>query len=47
VPQRRALALLDRADGTAIAAWGPFGAAGAAMGRWKDRIDRGFVARFR
>jgi NADH dehydrogenase FAD-containing subunit len=47
VPQRRALALLDRADGTAIAAWGPLGAAGAAMGRWKDRIDRGFVARFR
>ncbi len=46
-PQRRALALLDRADGTAIAAWGPLGAAGAAMGRWKDRIDRGFVARFR
>jgi NADH dehydrogenase FAD-containing subunit len=47
VPQRRTLALLDRADGTAIAAWGPFGAAGAAMGRWKNRIDRGFVARFR
>lgn len=46
-PQRRALALLDRADGTAIAAWGPFGAAGGAIGRWKDRIDRGFVARFR
>jgi NADH dehydrogenase FAD-containing subunit len=46
-PQRRALALLDRADGSAIAAWGPLGAAGGAMGRWKDRIDRGFVARFR
>lgn len=46
-PQRTALALLDRADGSAIAAWGPLGAAGVAMGRWKDRIDRGFVARFR
>jgi NADH dehydrogenase FAD-containing subunit len=45
--QRRALALLDRADGSAIAAWGPLGAAGTAMGRWKDRIDRGFIARFR
>jgi selenide,water dikinase len=45
-PQRRALALLDRGDGTAIAAWGPFGAAGAAFLRWKDRIDRGFVSRF-
>lgn len=46
-PQRHALALLDRADGSAIAAWGPLGAAGVAMGRWKERIDRGFVARFR
>lgn len=47
LPQRRALALLDRADGSAIAAWGPLGGAGAALGRWKDRIDRGFVERFR
>lgn len=46
VPQRRALALLDRCDGTAIAAWGALGAAGSVFARWKDRIDRGFVARF-
>lgn len=46
-PQRRALALLNRCDGSAIAAWGPFGAAGAAWWRWKDRIDRRFIARFR
>lgn len=46
VAQRRALALLDRCDGTAIAAWGALGAAGPAFARWKDRIDRGFIARF-
>jgi NADH dehydrogenase FAD-containing subunit len=45
-PQARALALLNRCDGTAIAAWGPVGLAGAAAWRWKDRIDRRFVARF-
>ncbi|MFM1989601.1 MAG: hypothetical protein RJA99_2558 [Pseudomonadota bacterium] len=46
VPQRRALALLDRCDGSAIAAWGTLGAAGPVFARWKHRIDRGFVARF-
>lgn len=46
-PQRLALALLNRCDGTAIASWGPFAAAGAPLWRWKDRIDRGFVDRFR
>jgi NADH dehydrogenase FAD-containing subunit len=47
VAQRRALALLNRCDGSAIAVWGPLGAAGAAWWRWKDRIDRRFIARFR
>ncbi len=46
-PQRRALALLATADGGAIAAWGPLAAQGRWAWRWKDRIDRGFVARFR
>ncbi|HYF60554.1 MAG TPA: FAD-dependent oxidoreductase [Burkholderiaceae bacterium] len=46
VPRRRALALLNLCDGTAIGAWGPFGAAGAALWRWKDRIDRRFVEGF-
>jgi len=46
VPQRDFLVLLNLADGTAIGAkWGL-----AARGRWlwtlKDRIDRGFVARY-
>jgi NADH dehydrogenase FAD-containing subunit len=45
-PQRRALALLNRCDGTAIAQWGPLAWAGRAAWRWKDRIDRGFMARF-
>lgn len=45
-PQRRALYLLSSGDGRALAAWGPFSAAGAWVWRWKDRIDRGFVARY-
>lgn len=45
-PQRRALYLLSAADGTALAAWGPFSASGAWVWRWKDRIDRDFIARF-
>ena len=45
-PQRRYLALLATADGRAIAAWGRWSAEGAWAWRWKDRIDRGFIARF-
>jgi selenide,water dikinase len=45
-PQRRALALLNRCDGTAIGQWGPLAWAGRAAWQWKDRIDRGFMARF-
>jgi NADH dehydrogenase FAD-containing subunit len=44
--QARALALLNRCDGTAIAVRGPFAAAGRWAWRWKDRIDRRFVAGF-
>jgi pyridine nucleotide-disulfide oxidoreductase family protein len=44
-PQRRFLALLATADGSAIASRGPFGASGSWAWRWKDRIDRGFIAR--
>ena len=47
VPQRRFLALLSTADRTAIASWGPFSATGHWVWRWKDRIDREFVDRFR
>lgn len=46
VPQRRFLALLATGDGRAIASRGPFGAAGRWAWHWKDRIDRGFLARF-
>jgi NADH dehydrogenase FAD-containing subunit len=47
VPQARALALLNRCDGTAIVSWGPLGAAGSFWWRLKDRIDRRFTDRFR
>ena len=45
-PQRDFLALLNLGDGRALGAkWG-FAAAGRSVFRLKDRIDRGFVARF-
>jgi NADH dehydrogenase FAD-containing subunit len=46
-PQRRSLALLNRCDGSAIGLWGPLGFAGRWVWRWKDRIDRRFIERFR
>lgn len=46
-PQQHFLALLATGDGRAIASRGHFGAAGAWAWRWKDRIDRHFLAAFR
>ncbi len=46
-PQRDQLVLLNTADGRAIASRGRFAAAGRWAMRWKDAIDRGFVARYR
>ena len=46
-PQRQFLALLATGDGRAIASRGVFGAEGAWAWRWKDRIDRRFLERFR
>ncbi len=45
-PQRRSLALLATGDRRAIASWGGWSAQGAWVWRWKDWIDRRFVARF-
>jgi NADH dehydrogenase FAD-containing subunit len=46
-PQPRALNLLSCGARYAIAAWGPWSAEGRWVWWWKDRIDRGFVARLR
>ena len=46
-PQRRALALLGCGDRYAIADWNGWSAEGAWAWRWKDRIDRRWIARFR
>ena len=45
-PQRRFLALLNTADGHAIASWGALSVQGRWVWRWKDRIDRAFLKRF-
>ncbi len=45
-PQQRALYLISTGDRRAVAAWGRWAWRGAWVWRWKDRIDRQFVARF-
>lgn len=45
-PQTRALALLSTGGRHAIAVWGNWAWQGRWVWRWKDRIDRRFVARF-
>jgi NADH dehydrogenase FAD-containing subunit len=45
-PQRRTLYLLSCGERRAIASWGAWTAEGAWVWRWKDRIDRAFVARY-
>lgn len=46
-PQRRSLALLACGEQRAIAAWGPWGIEARWVWRWKDHIDRAFIARYR
>ncbi len=45
-PQERALYLVSTGNHRAIAAWGSWAWSGAWVWRWKNRIDRGFVAKF-
>jgi selenide,water dikinase len=44
-PQRRALYLVSTGEKHAIGVWGSFVFDGEWVWRWKDRIDRGFIAR--
>jgi pyridine nucleotide-disulfide oxidoreductase family protein len=46
VPQRRVLALIATGDRHAIAAHGPFMLEGEWVWRWKDRVDRAFMAKY-
>jgi len=45
-PQRVSLALISCGGRYAIASWGPFSAEGEWAWRWKDRIDRRWIAAF-
>lgn len=46
-PPQYTLNLLSCGTGLAVASWGPLAAGGRWAWRWKDRIDRAFVQRFR
>lgn len=46
MPSDRSLNLISCGTGHAIANWGAFSAEGAWAWRWKDKIDRQFMARF-
>lgn len=46
-PPARTLNLISTGDRNAIASWGPLSLQGHWAWRWKDRIDRGFVDRYR
>jgi NADH dehydrogenase FAD-containing subunit len=45
-PQRRFLKILNTGDGRAIAEFGSLVIDGRCVWRWKDTIDRRFVARY-
>ena len=46
-PQRRALYLISTGPRHAVASWGSMAFSGDWVWRWKDRIDRGYIARFK
>ena len=45
-PQRNYLSLIGTGDESAIASWGNFGLHCPLLWRWKDHIDRKFMAQF-
>jgi selenide,water dikinase len=45
-PQAHSLYLLSTGGRHAIASWGPFTWEGDWVWRWKDRIDRAFIANY-
>jgi pyridine nucleotide-disulfide oxidoreductase family protein len=46
-PRPRYLALISTGEKHAVGTWGPLAWSGGWVWQWKDRIDRGFIARYR
>ena len=46
-PRRRQWSVIATGPRDAVASWGPVISHGERIWRWKDRIDRRFVARYR
>ena len=46
-PQRRALYLISTGPQHAVASWASMAVSGDWVWRWKDRIDRGYIAKFK
>jgi pyridine nucleotide-disulfide oxidoreductase family protein len=47
LPKPRYLALISTGEKHAVGTWGPLAWSGRWAWRWKDHIDRGFIARYR
>ena len=46
IPQQRSFYLVSTSRSFAVGSWSRFAFKGASVWRWKDRIDRAFIAKY-